>query len=159
VDAFSFQVADADGKPWKVSVSFPGFQNPLQIGDAVSVQAFWGGGGFSPQIQSMTLRDASGSLLLYIGKGGSVGDLSLPDGMSAAAGKVLCEQSDTCGDWSAYDLAITAGEASVTVPYAGTSPIGAYRVTHGGFEQSTGGPTRCPDWFVAHVALAIERTD
>src|SRR6185295_13259613 len=130
-----------------------GFTNPLVAGDVISAELFYRAGGFSPSIGSLTLRDATRKFLAYVGTGGQLADLRLPDGISAAQGATLCTQHDTCGDWSGYSLVISNGTASTVVAYASTETVGDYHVTHGGFRSSSPGPTPCPDWYVSDVAI------
>jgi hypothetical protein len=154
---FWFEATDPSGEVWVLGASIPGVGDPLAVGDWVSAQAHRDGGGFTPTVASLSVRGVSGTLIAYAGEAGEAEQLAPPDGISVARGSSLCTKHDTCGDWSAYDLDVTAAGTTQTVPYASIGSVGPYRVAHGGCELQapSDGGTTCADWFVARVTVGI----
>lgn len=125
---------------------------PVAEGEAVTVRFDCEVAEFGPAECAVTLSAADGQRLV-LGVSGSEEGLVTPEGVELRRGEPVCAEADECGDWSAYDLVVSAGGAEVTVPYAGSAEVGGWKVLHGGAEhalESDGGG--CPDWFVAHDA-------
>lgn len=156
-DAFWFELKASDGDTWRVTVSLPGFGNPLTPGQVVSVDAsFHYGGPFAPTRAAVTIRDPAGKLLGYVGHDAALQYLKLPAELEVKQGAKACTTDEYCGDWSAYDFSVVLGGAQHTLEPWKTKTIGSYVITHGGCEvqePNTGGS--CADWWVSHVALGL----
>jgi hypothetical protein len=158
--AFEFQVADDTGTVWNFSVYIPDFQNPLANGDIISVTSSVNAEGYiGPAIVNLTVRDANGALLFYVGDGHNPADLTLPDGLTLSLSAPVCHAQSNCGSWSDHPFVVYGSDSSVEVPYLGSATLGAYRLVHGGGEIQDSGGIICPDWAVAHVALGISPLD
>lgn len=128
----------------------------LEVGDVVTVDYEWENGGFSPDVGSLTLRDAEGRLVLWTGEAGSAAELPLPDEIDVEPGRRLCVRSDDCGEVALGTLRVSVEGESVEVNYGGRAEVGDYLVLHGGDEHELSA-AGCADWFAAHTALLVVR--
>ncbi len=148
------EVESAAGARYVVGIQVPQYEGAvLAEGDAVSLLADFTFGEFGPDRGSVRVEE-DGTLVALVATGGNRDDL--PDDLDASESQVRCTEDDGCGVFSKYDLNVMFGDDTANVRYGESAAIGAARVVHGGYEQaapSEGGT--CPDWFVAHVTLAV----
>jgi hypothetical protein len=151
-DSWWIRVADADGNPWTVGVSFPGLARPFAVDD--EIEASWRL--VPPQfaatsVGALALRDGTGALQLWIAEAIELVALQPPEGLQLEQGDAIYEQTEDCGTWAAYDLQV--GET--VIPYGGTAAVGDLAVWHGGYVGATGDSSECMDWTVDRVAVAF----
>lgn len=148
------ELESADGARYTVGLTVPEMSGTLvAVGDTLSVSAAYTFGEFGPNLGVVRLEKA-GTTVVLVATGGELTDL--PDDLDASEGAVRCTEDDGCGVYSKYDLNVQFGGDSTSVLYGESATLGAARVVHGGYEQaapSQGGT--CPDWYVAHVTLAV----
>ncbi len=157
-DAVILVVTDAEGVETAVGLVVPDLEDPVEEGDSVSLDLGYTFGEFGPDLGWASLADEAGVEQVVVGLAGTVDAVRAPADVRLDYGDVRCTQADPCGTWSAFDLDVAAADAAGSVPYGEQEGVGAWRVTHGGFErQATGARSNCPDWFVGHVSAAFAR--
>ncbi len=154
--AWWFRAMGSDGRPWTVGVHLPGVARSVDTTTEIAGDWYYEWGGFSPDIASLALYDASTALLAWIGEGGALGELDLPPlDVLLEQGGAVYRDSDECGTWEGYDLEVIGDDGGVTpLPYGGSADLGAITFWHGGFDRTTETSDRCSDWFVADVLVA-----
>jgi hypothetical protein len=158
--SFELQLADDSGSVWSFSVYIPDFQNPLVNGEVVSVVSSMTPSSYtSPSSVNLTVRDANGALLFYVGDVNTPTSLTLPDGFALSLGDASCDGEDSCGSWSLYPFVIERAGASVEVPYFGSATLGDHRIVHAGAEMAHPGGIKCWDWSIGHLGVGITPFD
>ena len=157
-DGVELGLALDDGSSAVLALALGGEASPVAQGEAVTVQLDCLLAEFGPAECALSVSTAEGQRMVLAVSGSEEG-LTTPEGVELRRGEPICAEADECGDWSAYDLVVSADGEQVTLPYAGTVEVGGWRVVHGGAEhalEAEGGG--CPDWFVAHdAALFLAR--
>ncbi|MEQ1565869.1 MAG: hypothetical protein ABMA64_09550 [Myxococcota bacterium] len=146
------RVADMVDAEWVIGVVFPdgpGFDG-VAVGDEVVAEMAYTFGGFGPDIGSVDVRTPDGANLAYVAVGGEVADLPGPADLTVALGDAVGGGSDGCGSWQSYDLEVN-GEV---LGYGEQLEIAGHDVFHGGVDLQDDPTSGCPDWYVAHAALA-----
>jgi hypothetical protein len=146
---------DAGATDWNVEYQVPANPVVWTVGEHIDVAYTRRGGGWSPEISSLTLNFGQ-AVDVYVGSGGVVTDLGdVP--LTFRPGAAICLQHDTCGDWSGYDLEVKDTSGWTRVPYGTTTSIGGYRIVHGGVSEQLSSTTTCMDWYIADVQVAVLR--
>ena len=149
-----FRAADTSGRAWTVGALVPHLQRPVAPGQLVSVDYQWSARGFSPALGRLEVRDGTGGLLFWIGQGGDIPDLTLPQEVATLRrGQAWCLERERCGAWRGHDLLISTGSAQATLRYGRESVIGELRLVHGGYDLAST-YTGCSDWYVANIVVA-----
>jgi len=147
--------ADGGTTDWNVEYQVPANNVVWTVGEHIDVAYTASGGGWSPVISSLTLNFGQ-AVDVYIGVGSDVADLSdVP--LSFRQGSAICLENDECGDWSSYDLEVKDTSGWTSVPYGATTSVGGYRIIHGGLSKQLNSSTRCADWYVSSVRIAVLR--
>ena len=147
--------ADGGTTDWNVEYQVPANHVVWTVGEHIDVAYTASGGGWSPVISSLTLNFGQ-AVDVYIGVGSDVADLSdVP--LSFRQGSAICLENDECGDWSSYDLEVKDTSGWTSVPYGATTSVGGYRIIHGGLSKQLNSSTRCADWYVSSVRIAVLR--
>jgi hypothetical protein len=154
VAAWWLRAAGDDGATWTIGVWLRGTAAP-ENGDVVHADLAYRFGDFSPTVASLELRDADDALLAWMGFGGDLPDLHPPEGVTLAQGRVASRHASECGRWASYDVDVTTPEGAAVLQVGDTLQIDGLELRHGGFDEATGSRSRCQDWFVADVAVAI----
>jgi len=129
--------------------------NQLSVGTELSYDFVSAAFNWSPSIGHLELRDASGTLLLWLAEGGRLEDVAPPAELSLDLGATTCWEASECvGGWQQNALvAEVGGDAAEVTPYA-TAELGGLHFVHGGFDEQTG-PSKCPDAYVANIKVAL----
>ncbi|MBT8495412.1 MAG: hypothetical protein KJO07_20355 [Deltaproteobacteria bacterium] len=145
---------DSDG--WTVGVALDDVER-IAEGRQVSFDYRFAFGGFSPEIGSLAVSDDRG-LRVYVGRGGDVDDLRLPDEIiEVERGATVYRQEDECGTWEAFELEVrTRSDGRETLEYGEEEDHGGSTLYHGGYRQDRG-KTDCADWFISDLSLAWQR--
>jgi hypothetical protein len=151
--AWWFRAPDADGRVWTIGVVVPG-PRPVAAGQYVAVEYRASSGRYAPTVGWLEVRDATGTLVTWVGQGGDLPDLTLPGELAVTRGRPSCAARAACGGWRGYDLQIVAGRTEAPLPYAREVTVDGLRVVHGGYELATSF-SGCADWYVANVVLAV----
>ncbi len=152
---------DVSNEEWIVAFVAPGHAGlELMPTDSLSFEYEYMFGGFSPDRGQLTVRDATGDLVAWIGAAGSAESLSQPTEISVAQGPARCSESDSCGSWSQYhlDVLMPGMSESEIVDYGATSGADAgsdFTFHHGGYAQDTQTSSNCADWFVGDLDAAL----
>lgn len=147
-EAAWLRAEDPTGAGWVVGWWLPDGPDAPEIGVEVQVDLSWAPGMFGPSIGRVSVTDPAG-LLAWVAIGGTLDDLADPP-LPLARGEVVARDHDDCGAWASY--ALLAG--GVVVPYGGVEEVAGFEVRHGGLDEATR-YDGCPDWFVAHAAVAV----
>ncbi len=158
---FWLEMDDSNGQRWVLGAMLPNPMlpsgNPLGVGATVSAMASRAHG--YPTTASLTLRDANGKLIAYVGEAGEAAELEPPDGILVTRGQAICSANDGCGDWKAYDLGLEVADTTAKLPYGKITSVGPYRFAHGGAELQAGDPASpgglCSGVSLARVAIGI----
>lgn len=145
-----------DEEEWTVGVQVPdGATVDVRVGDLLSVEARIHEEPFGPSVGNVLIQRWRDELVLWLGEGGAVTDLTPPDGLRFERGDEVCRESDDCGEWALYDLRLVVGESAAVIGYAEQVGVNQYHVVHAGARWQTSPETQCMDWFVAHVSALL----
>jgi hypothetical protein len=150
-----FRVFDGtDG--WTVGVSLDDVGR-ISDGRQVSFDFRYSFAGFGPEIGSLEINDARG-LRVYLGRGGDVDDLRLPDKiLEVERGATVYRQQDDCGTWEAFEIEVKMVEdGRETLEYGEEEDHDGGTLYHGGYRHDRG-KTDCADWFIADLSMAWQR--
>ncbi len=129
----------------------------VAVGDTLDVYAAYEFGGFAATLATLQLRDALGSLIVWVGQGGTEDQLLPPEETKIARGPQICEEQSECGRVGSFDLRVEMASRTAELPYGDSATIDGYIFQHAGNTQgldSTGG---CLDWFVSDLRVGIGR--
>lgn len=155
-DALSFLRIQGADRTWTVIVrDVSGFG--VSDGTQVSVHFSAGGGGFAPELNTLSVSAAS-ELAFHYASGGAVQQLGLPDGWHVSQGDALCERTESCGKWSGYDVRVTPPAGVEAVLRAGeVKHLAGYSVSSSSAQQLPSTGSGCADWYVSSSELLLVR--
>ena len=130
-----FRVRDAGGATYVVGVEGPRLPFALARGDTLQVDFSLVKGGWYPDVGHLALRDESGTLLYWYGRGEHAHDLVAPAGVTVARGDADCSDRDSCGTIVGYTIDLSIDGEDVSVPYGGSATVAGYEVVHGAGEE------------------------
>jgi hypothetical protein len=134
-----------------ITLRLPWSEPLVAVGETIQVEKDYGWGQWSPSTGRLVLRDAEGTVLLWLERVLS-GPESLipPAGMSAVDGAIACSYDDSCGIRTRKSLLVRADDAQADIPYGGSADVGDYVFLNGGDTdfEFTGG---CTDTGSSHV--------
>jgi hypothetical protein len=156
-DAWWVRLLDSSGVSWTLGVWLPDGGPGPEVDDLLSARFTYLEAPFASDIGEMELLQRDGALLVWVGVGGDLPDLSPPAGITLAQGGRAGRVSSQCGSWVSYDLEATVGAELVTLPPGAVATAGDYELRHGGFSKKTRDSNRCQDGPGGSVAVAIRQ--
>ena len=145
-----------DGARYTVGLTVPDLDGTLfAAGDRIALSGTHTFGEFGPDTGAVELARDTGAVVFALAEAGRTEDLPSA-AFTLAEGAKRCTEDDECGVYSKYDLYFTHDGETLAIPYATSAALGGVRFVHGGYErQADNQGAVCPDWYVAHVSVAM----